>query len=88
MKFQQDCADCGLARAEARGLCLPCYRFHYKRGTLGNFTKLQAVVCARGHKLEGDNLYVTPGGSRRCRQCTRWRKSLYRRGKHAKGIPA
>jgi len=29
------------------------------------------VECVRGHPLSGENLYITPRGSRRCRACKR-----------------
>lgn len=32
---------------------------------------VQKTACARGHELSGHNLYITPEGWRRCRQCHR-----------------
>lgn len=31
--------------------------------------KARQTHCIHGHSLEGDNLYVTPGGRRQCRKC-------------------
>lgn len=36
--------------------------------------------CPQGHPYEGDNLYVSPGGDRRCRTCKReWARAAYAR---------
>lgn len=37
----------------------------------GRFRGATATHCLNGHRLEGDNLYVTPKGHKRCRQCAR-----------------
>jgi hypothetical protein len=47
---------------------------------------LRKAECSRGHSLIGDNLYVSPGGSRQCRICSRDNHTKYRntvRGKIA-----
>lgn len=42
-----------------------------------NFKKTE---CLCGHKLSGDNLYVSADGERKCRQCKRLRDRRYRAG--------
>jgi len=36
-------------------------------------------VCTRGHSLMGDNLYVSPKGSRQCRKCAVENHTAYRK---------
>ncbi len=31
---------------------------------------LKSPTCSKGHKMEGDNLYLRKDGSRECRQCS------------------
>lgn len=40
-----------------------------------------AEECAKGHRLEGENVLVKPDGRRRCRVCTYERDKGYRRAK-------
>jgi hypothetical protein len=45
-----------------------------------------ATACAQGHPLEGTNLYISPGGIRRCRSCYRnWWNQKYSPAKSASG---
>ena len=43
------------------------------RGTAPSAVNAKKTHCPRGHAYEGDNLYVTPGGQRQCRECNRER---------------
>lgn len=36
-----------------------------------------AETCRLGHPLSGDNLYIDPGGRRRCRECNREQVARY-----------
>lgn len=58
-------------------LCIPC---HHLRDSPPK------DVCKRGHKIEGDNVYVRPNGGRLCRRETQrawreanpgWREGVY-----------
>jgi hypothetical protein len=46
--------------------------------------KQNAVWCLRGHRLEGDNVYMTKRGSRMCLACNRIRRT--RPEKRAKNV--
>ena len=35
--------------------------------------------CKRGHRMVGKNLYVSPDGSRECRQCSLIRARRYKK---------
>ena len=53
-------------------------------GTIGNRAKSGSVdifkpvpkkgFCKRGHQYKGHNLYVSPGGQRKCRECRKTRR--------------
>lgn len=38
--------------------------------------------CRNGHLLQGHNLYLDPGGGRRCRTCRNAYQAEWRRGQH------
>jgi hypothetical protein len=38
----------------------------------------QKTHCPQGHPYAGENLYVNPGGGRRCRECDRVKRQRYR----------
>ena len=40
--------------------------------------KAKRTHCKRGHPLKGDNLYVSPRGSRSCKACRKIGKAAYR----------
>jgi hypothetical protein len=45
-----------------------------RRGASPSADNARKTICMRGHALEGENLYVTPGrGYRQCRECVRLR---------------
>lgn len=46
-------------------------RENLRRGVNHNREKTH---CLRGHPLFGENLYMSPGGMRACRECGRYRK--------------
>ena len=47
---------------------------------LGGWNKGQRKSnCKRGHPLSGENLYVSPQGSRQCKSCMRTQHAAYRR---------
>jgi hypothetical protein len=48
------------------------------RGEGRSATNSRKELCLRGHALSGDNLYVTPRGSRCCRTCQRARVASWR----------
>ena len=45
-------------------------------GIMGAHTRTQ--TCPRGHPYSGDNLYITPTGSRDCKVCKRIRNRKWR----------
>ena len=42
------------------------------------WVKAKRTHCKRGHPLRGDNLYVSPRGSRSCKACRKISKAEYR----------
>lgn len=40
--------------------------------------KRAATHCKRGHELSGQNLFITSGGSRGCKECRKIHKRAYR----------
>jgi hypothetical protein len=59
-----------------------------KRGNSVAAIVTRTKVCIHGHDLTGDNLYVSPGGFRKCRTCLRNRRAeRYQRDKERLGIP-
>jgi len=44
---------------------------------------LRKTHCKRGHELVGDNVYITPRGTRHCRPCQRKRNRDYMRRRAA-----
>jgi hypothetical protein len=57
-------------------------RENIRRGNGYIAAKIAATHCIAGHSLSGENLYVTPRGQRRCRDCQNRRKrKYYYRGK-------
>lgn len=58
------------------------------RGESPTIQVAQTGVCFHGHRIEGDNLYVSPQGQRRCRTClTENRSARYQKYKAEHGIP-
>lgn len=47
------------------------------RGTSAAGLVARLGVCCRGHDMLGDNVYVSPGGERQCRECKRIRGREY-----------
>ncbi len=44
--------------------------------------------CAQGHRMEGDNIYTSPSGARRCRAClVETRRRRYLRHKAENNVP-
>lgn len=41
------------------------------RGAHVGAIRLRTGYCLRGHRFDGDNVYVAPDGTRACRECTR-----------------
>lgn len=57
------------------------------RGVNPKIRVAQTGTCSKGHAIEGDNLYVSPDGQRRCRECLRdERAARYQRVKGERGI--
>lgn len=48
------------------------------RGTGFAAVHSRKTHCPQGHPYEGDNLYVTPRGERKCRRCHRERQAVRR----------
>jgi hypothetical protein len=44
---------------------------------------LKSPVCARGHKMAGENLHIAPNGRRVCRACQTIRAREYRKRRKA-----
>lgn len=42
----------------------------------GRHHNTRKTQCKRGHPLEGDNVYVCPGGARHCKTCSRIRQRI------------
>jgi len=45
------------------------------RGANSRFRAHAAGTCEKDHPMSGENLYVSPGGQRKCRACMRLRKA-------------
>lgn len=81
-KTWRECKACGRARARIRAgwpielaYSLPVTP-HGFQPAKGKFPRrygkrVRKENCLRGHPLSGENLYMTPTGSRRCRACHR-----------------
>lgn len=52
---------------------------HAENVRRGNGGRRPSVVCPKGHRFEGDNIYIRPNGYQDCRACRRDR-SKARRG--------
>ena len=53
------------------------------RGDTFQAKNAKKTHCPRAHPLKGDNLYVSPNGKRRCKECQRSNlRKLYRRRKY------
>jgi hypothetical protein len=60
--------------ALAPAKCAQCNRYHNPaKGCPG---RKRISHCKRGHELAGKNLYLTPGGERRCQACRELHRSL------------
>lgn len=76
--------DCRVCSRE----CYGAYQRGRKRPVSEQFTragiagaaaeKLSRTHCKRGHPLSGDNLFITHGGSRGCKECRKLHKRAYR----------
>jgi hypothetical protein len=45
----------------------------YSNARRGDCGPPPQTVCKRGHKFEGDNVYINKAGARNCRECRRLR---------------
>jgi HNH endonuclease len=81
------------ANGKWRRHCKQCWKDrtnrNYQRARDGEYTpqrhpERQKEVCKYGHRLSSDNLYISPSGSRHCRECRRtkpWRGAAGRRAR-------
>jgi hypothetical protein len=79
-----------LHRCDNKPCCNPAHLFlgtkadnHADMMTKGRHGNARKAVCLRGHRLSGDNLFVTSNGRRQCRTCKQAREFRYRQARRA-----
>jgi len=54
-----------------------------KRGGSPHSVNSRKTHCSHGHELAGENVYLTPDGRRKCRECGRTAARIYQRQKRS-----